>query len=65
MIAGIMPSFDIVSKVQWSEVDNALQQADKEIAQRFDFKDTKTEVILWPPALKSGELRTPYSAAKH
>jgi uncharacterized protein YajQ (UPF0234 family) len=44
MIAGIMPSFDIVSKVQWSEVDNALQQADKEIAQRFDFKDTKTEL---------------------
>jgi branched-chain amino acid transport system substrate-binding protein len=29
------------------------------------FKDTKTEVILWPPALKSGELRTPYSDAKH
>jgi len=37
-----MPSFDIVSKVQWSEVDNALHQADKEIAQRFDFKDTET-----------------------
>ncbi len=29
------------------------------------FKDTKTEVILWPPALKSGELRAPYSEAKH
>ncbi len=39
-----MPSFDIVSKVQWSEIDNALQQADKEIAQRFDFKDTSTEL---------------------
>ncbi|HSQ65893.1 MAG TPA: DUF520 family protein, partial [Polyangiaceae bacterium] len=35
-----MPSFDIVSKVQWNEVDNALNQAQKEIAQRFDFKDT-------------------------
>jgi branched-chain amino acid transport system substrate-binding protein len=29
------------------------------------FKDPKTEVILWPPALKSGEVRTPYSDAKH
>ena len=37
-----MPSFDIVSKVQWNEVDNALLQAQKEIAQRFDFKDTDT-----------------------
>jgi uncharacterized protein YajQ (UPF0234 family) len=39
-----MPSFDIVSKVQWNEVDNALMQAQKEIAQRFDFKDTGTEL---------------------
>ncbi len=37
-----MPSFDIVSKVQWNEVDNALNQAQKEIAQRYDFKDTDT-----------------------
>lgn len=37
-----MPSFDIVSKVQWNEVDNALHQAQKELAQRFDFKDTAT-----------------------
>jgi uncharacterized protein YajQ (UPF0234 family) len=39
-----MPSFDIVSKVQWSEVDNALNQSQKEIAQRYDFKDTGTEL---------------------
>jgi len=39
-----MPSFDIASKVPWPEVDNALQQAKKEIAQRYDFKDTGTEV---------------------
>jgi uncharacterized protein YajQ (UPF0234 family) len=37
-----MPSFDIVSKVAWNEVDNALNQASKEISQRFDFKDTDT-----------------------
>ncbi|WP_394848004.1 YajQ family cyclic di-GMP-binding protein [Pendulispora brunnea] len=39
-----MPSFDIVSKVQWNEVDNALNQSQKEIAQRFDFKDTGTSI---------------------
>jgi len=39
-----MPSFDIVSKVPWHEVDNALGQAKKEIVQRFDFKDTGTEL---------------------
>lgn len=39
-----MPSFDIVSKVPWNEVDNALNQAKKELAQRYDFKDTSTDV---------------------
>jgi uncharacterized protein YajQ (UPF0234 family) len=39
-----MPSFDIVSKVQWNELENALNQADKEISQRFDFKDTSTSI---------------------
>ena len=39
-----MPSFDVVSKVAWHEVDNALLQAQKELAQRFDFKDTATEI---------------------
>jgi hypothetical protein len=39
-----MASFDIVSKVQWHEVDNALQQSQKEIGQRYDFKDTGTEL---------------------
>ncbi len=39
-----MPSFDIVSKPEWSEIDNALNQSVKEIGQRFDFKDTETEL---------------------
>lgn len=39
-----MPSFDVVSKVDWSEVHNALQQATKEVGQRFDFKDTETSL---------------------
>ncbi len=46
-----MPSFDVVSKVQWSEVDNAYHQADKEIAQRFDFKDTGTTLEKTPEAI--------------
>jgi uncharacterized protein YajQ (UPF0234 family) len=43
-------SFDIVSKVDRQEVDNALNQAAKEIAQRFDFRGTNAS-IEW-----SGEL---------
>ncbi len=39
-------SFDIVSKVDHQEVDNALNQAAKELAQRFDFKNTSTS-IAW------------------
>jgi uncharacterized protein YajQ (UPF0234 family) len=35
-------SFDIVSEVNLQEVDNALNQARKEISQRYDFKDSKT-----------------------
>ena len=41
-----MPSFDVVSKVNWHEVDNALGQAMKEISQRFDFKGTATKIAL-------------------
>jgi uncharacterized protein YajQ (UPF0234 family) len=37
-----MPSFDIVSKVNEAEVENAFQQAKKEIDQRYDFKGTET-----------------------
>lgn len=37
-------SFDIVSEVNLQEVDNALNQARKEIAQRYDFKDSKSSL---------------------
>jgi uncharacterized protein YajQ (UPF0234 family) len=37
-------SFDVVSKVDAQELDNALNQVRKEIAGRFDFKNSKTEV---------------------
>jgi cyclic-di-GMP-binding protein len=35
-----MPSFDVVSEVNAHEVTNAVDQANRELAQRFDFKDT-------------------------
>jgi uncharacterized protein YajQ (UPF0234 family) len=41
-----MPSFDIVSEVDKQELDNALNQARKELATRFDFKGTRTEILL-------------------
>lgn len=41
-----MPSFDAVSKVDLQEVDNAVNNTVKEIATRFDFKGSKTEISL-------------------
>ena len=40
-----MPSFDIVSEVDKQEIDNALNQARKELSTRFDLKDAKTEIV--------------------
>lgn len=40
-----MPSFDIVSEVDKQEIDNALNQARKELATRFDFKGTVAEIL--------------------
>ena len=39
-------SFDIVSKVDMPEVENAIQQAQKELANRFDFKNSKSSIKL-------------------
>ena len=39
-------SFDVVSEVNMQELKNALDQATKEIKQRFDFKDSKTNIDL-------------------
>ncbi len=41
-----IPSFDIVSKVDRQEVDNALQQAARELSTRFDFRGTGAQ-IAW------------------
>lgn len=46
-----MPSFDIVSKIDMQEVDNAVNQALKEIEQRYDFKGTHNEINLEQDAI--------------
>ncbi len=43
-----MPSFDIVSELNMMEVENAFNQARKEISQRFDFKGTATDFERQP-----------------
>lgn len=39
-----MPSFDIVSEIDTQEIDNAINQARKELATRFDFKGSKATI---------------------
>jgi hypothetical protein len=41
-----MPSFDIVSQINSMEIENAVNQAKKELANRFDFKGSKAEIVL-------------------
>jgi uncharacterized protein YajQ (UPF0234 family) len=41
-----MPSFDVVSEIDMQEVRNAVDQAQRELATRFDFKDTGSEIDL-------------------
>jgi uncharacterized protein YajQ (UPF0234 family) len=41
-----MPSFDIVSEVAGQEIDNAINQARKELAARFDFKGSNASIEL-------------------
>ena len=41
-----MPSFDIVSQVNSMEIENAVNTAKKELANRFDYKGSKAEIVL-------------------
>lgn len=45
-------SFDVVSQVDMQEVDNAINQALKEINQRYDFKNSKVEIELGEEEIK-------------
>jgi uncharacterized protein YajQ (UPF0234 family) len=44
--AGAMPSFDIVSEVNSHELTNAIDQANRELATRFDFKGVDAKFVL-------------------
>ncbi len=41
-----MPSFDIVSRVELQEVDNAVNNVTKELQTRYDFRNVTTEINL-------------------
>lgn len=45
-------SFDVVSEVNMQEVVNAVNQAKKEVSQRYDFKGSKTEIDLTEDVIK-------------
>ena len=47
-----MPSFDIVSQVNSMEIENAVNQAKKELANRFDFKNSPWEIVLEKTEIK-------------
>jgi uncharacterized protein YajQ (UPF0234 family) len=47
-----MPSFDIVSQVNSMEIENAVNQAQKEMINRFDFKGSKWEILLEKDEIK-------------
>ena len=46
-----MPSFDVVSEIDMQEIRNAVDQAQRELATRFDFKGTGSEIELGKDAL--------------
>ena len=45
-------SFDVVSEVDMQEVDNAVNQAKKEIGTRYDFRGSKAEISLEGDTIK-------------
>lgn len=45
-MAAASSSFDITSTIDFAEVDNALNQARKEVGQRYDFKGATTEITI-------------------
>lgn len=49
---GAMPSFDIVSQVNSMEIENGVNIAKKELANRFDFKGSNAEIVLEKDEIK-------------
>src|SRR4051812_50082615 len=58
-----MPSFDVVSKVNMMELDNALNTAAKEIAQRYDFRGTNTMIERGPEGITIRSSDEPHAVA--
>ena len=48
-----MPSFDIVSQVDKQEVKNAIEQTNREVANRFDFKGSDDQEIFLASPVRS------------
>jgi len=46
-----MPSFDVVSEIDFHEVDNAINQASKEVGQRYDFRGSETSIERKPEGI--------------
>jgi uncharacterized protein YajQ (UPF0234 family) len=58
-----MPSFDVVSKVNLMELDNALNTAAKELAQRYDFRGTNTTIERGDEGITIRSSDEPHAAA--
>jgi cyclic-di-GMP-binding protein len=43
-----MPSFDVVSKIDSAELDNAVNQTKKELSTRYDFQGVNADIVLAP-----------------
>jgi uncharacterized protein YajQ (UPF0234 family) len=60
-----MPSFDVVSELDMQEVRNAVDQAQREIATRFDFKNTGSSIELTPKTIELETESEPRLEALH
>ena len=58
-----MPSFDVVSKIDLMELDNALNTARKELGTRYDFRGTNTELDRGPEGITLRSSDEPHAAA--
>jgi uncharacterized protein YajQ (UPF0234 family) len=58
-----MPSFDVVSKVDLMELDNALNTAQKELSQRYDFRGTNTAIERTPEGIVLRTSDEPHATA--
>lgn len=58
-----MPSFDVVSKVDLQELDNAINIAQKELSQRYDFRGTNTSIERTPEGILLRTADEPHATA--